>query len=138
MTTTTTTTSTSTTTPGIEHPVAKPFLLADAATTAINGLGYVVAAGWLVDWFGAPVDLQRSLGAFLLVVGVGVAVLAIRRPIPRRGVLALVVLNEAWVVASLAYAALGDLTTLGRSWVVLQAVIVAGFAAGQLWFARRG
>ncbi|WP_208544074.1 hypothetical protein [Nocardioides seonyuensis] len=141
MTTTTTSLSTSSTTTrdaGIRHSLVRPFLLTDAATTAVNGLAYVVGAAWLADWFGAPADLQRGLGAFLLAFGVGVALLAVRRPVPRRGVLALVVLNEAWVVASLAYAAMGDLTALGRGWVVLQAFIVAAFAAGQLWFARRG
>jgi hypothetical protein len=134
-----TTTSFSTTSAprGILHPLARPFLLADAATTALNGLLYLAAAGWLSDWFGAPVGLQRGLGGFLVLVGVGVAVLATRRPIPRRGVVTLVAVNTAWVAASLGYALLGDLTDLGRAWVVLQAAVVAVFAAAQAWFARR-
>ena len=122
----------------ITHPAARPVLLTDAATTAANGLAYVLAATWLTEWFGASVDLQRALGGLLLVVGVGVGILATRRPIPRRGLMTLVVVNEAWVVASLAYAVLGDLTALGRGWVVLQAFVVAAFAAGRLWFVRRG
>lgn len=140
MTTTTTSLATTNTTrdAGIHHRLVRPFLLADAVITGVNGLAYLAGATWLAGWFGAPVLLQRGLGAFLLAVGVAVALLATRRPVPRRGVLGLVLLNEAWVVASLAYAALGDLTTLGTTWVVLQAVVVAIFAAGQLWFARRG
>ena len=139
MTTSTTTSPTTTsTTTGITHPVAGPFLLADAATTAVNGLAYLAAASWLADWFGAPESLLRGVGAFLLAVGVAVAALARRRPIPRPGVLALAVLNVLWVVASLDYAVMGDLTTLGTTWTVLQALVVGVFAAGQAWFVRKG
>jgi hypothetical protein len=123
---------------GITLPVVGPFLLADAVTTGVNGLAYAVAGGWLADWFGAPEELVRSLGAFLLLVAAGVAVLATRRPIPRRGVAALAALNVGWVVASLGYAVLGGLTTLGVAWTVLQAVVVGAFAAGQVWLARKG
>lgn len=124
--------------PGLVHPLAAPFLLVDAGTTGLNGLAYVVAGGWLADWFGAPELLVRGLGAFLLLVGAGVAVLATRRPIPRRGVAVLAGLNAVWVVASLDYAVMGGLTTLGTTWVVLQAVVVGVFASGQVWLARRG
>lgn len=136
--TTTQHTSTSTTRAGITVPIAGTFLLADAAMTGANGLAYVLAGGWLADWFGAPETLVRSLGVFLLVVAAGVALLATRRPIPRRGVAALAALNIAWVLASLDYALLGGLTTIGVAWTVLQAVVVGVFAAGQVWLARRG
>lgn len=134
----TTTTSTLPVTEGITHPAVRPFLLSDAALTAGNGLAYLVAAPWLADLFGAPTALLVGLGVFLVVVGAGVGWLATRRPVPRSLVLELAAFNGVWVVASLAYAALGDLTTIGRAWDVLQAVLVAAFAAGQAWFARRG
>jgi hypothetical protein len=136
--TSTTSTSAATRTAGITVPVAGAFLLVDAAVTGANGLAYVVAGGWLADWFGAPEALVRFLGVFLLVVAAGVALLATRRPIPRRGVAVLAALNIAWVLASLDYALLGGLTTLGVAWTVLQAVVVGVFAAGQVWLARRG
>jgi hypothetical protein len=123
---------------GLVHPLAGPFLLVDAATTGLNGLAYVLAGRWLADWFGAPVTLVRGLGVFLLVVAAGVTLLATRTPIPRRGVWALVVLNTVWVVASVDHAVVADLTRLGTAWVLLQAVVVGVFAAGQAWFARRG
>jgi hypothetical protein len=123
---------------GITVPVAGAFLLVDAAMTGANGLAYVAAGGWLADWFDAPEGLVRSIGVFLLVVAAGVALLATRRPIPRRGVTALAALNIVWVVASLDYALLGGLTTLGVAWTVLQAVVVGVFAAGQVWLARKG
>ena len=122
----------------ITVPVAGAFLLVDAAMTGVNGLSYAVAGGWLADWFGAPEALVRSVGAFLLLVAVGIAVLATRTPVPRRGVGALAALNVVWVVASLDYALLGGLTTLGVVWTVLQAVVVGAFAAGQVWLSRRG
>ena len=134
----TSTQQTSTRAAGITGPVAGAFLLVDAAMTGANGLAYAVAGGWLADWFGAPEALVRSLGVFLLVVAAGVVLLATRRPIPRRGVAALATLNVLWVVASLDYALLGGLTTLGVAWTVLQAVVVGVFAAGQVRLARKG
>jgi hypothetical protein len=134
----TSTQQTSTRAAGITVPVAGAFLLVDAAMTGANGLAYAVAGGWLADWFGAPEALVRSLGVFLLVVAAGVVLLATRRPIPRRGVAALATLNVLWVVASLDYALLGGLTTLGVAWTVLQAVVVGVFAAGQVWLTRKG
>lgn len=123
---------------GITTPVAGPFLLADATMTGVNGLAYAVAGGWLAGWLGAPETLVRSLGGFLLLVAAGVALLATRRPVPRRGVAALAALNIVWVVASLDYALLGGLTTIGVAWTVLQAVVVGVFAAGQVWLVRKG
>jgi hypothetical protein len=137
----TSTTTPTTTAPGrrrITSPVAGPFLLVDAATTGVNGLAYAVAGGWLADWFGAPETLVRSLGGFLLLVAAGVALLATRRPVPRRGVAVLAAVNIVWVVASLDYALVGGLTTLGVAWTVLQAVVVGAFAAGQVWLVRKG
>ena len=136
--TTTTATTPSTAATGIVHPLAGALLLADAATTSVNGLAYLAAGGLLADWFGAPESLVRGVGVFLLVFGAGVVLLAARRPIPRRAVLALAVLNGLWVLASLDYAVMGDLTTRGTVWTVLQALVVGAFAAGQVWFARKG
>ena len=138
MTTTQNTSTVSRTQSGITAPLAGPFLLVDAVMTAANGLAYAVAGGWLAGWLGAPETLVRSLGAFLLLVGAGVALLGTRRPVPRRGVAALATLNIVWVLASLDYALMGGLTTLGVVWTVLQAVIVGVFAAGQVWLARKG
>jgi hypothetical protein len=134
----TTTTSDLPLTDSINHTKVRPFLLCDAVLTAGNGLIYLLAARWLADLFGASSTLLLGVGGFLLAVGAGVAYLATRRPVPRTGVLELAVLNAVWVAASLGYALAGDLTAIGRVWDVLQAALVAAFAAGQLWFARRG
>ncbi|QIK76735.1 hypothetical protein [Nocardioides piscis] len=138
MTTTQTDTPTARRPRGLVHPLAGSFLLLDAVATSVNGVAYVVAGGWLADWFGAPEPLVRGAGVFLLAVGGSVAWLATRRPIPRSWVLALGILNFGWVLASLDYALLGELATPGRAWLVLQAALVAAFAACQVWLARRG
>ncbi|HXH78501.1 hypothetical protein [Nocardioides sp.] len=122
----------------LTHPALRPFLLGDAALTTANGLVYLLTARWLAELFGVGTSVLLGLGAFLVLVGAGVAYLATRRPVPRTGLLELAALNAAWVAASLAYAVAGDLTTVGRVWDVLQAVLVGACAAGQLWFARRG
>lgn len=134
----TTTTSTLPASAGITHPKVRPFLLTDATLTAGNGLAYLVAAPWLADLFGASTTLLVGLGVFLVAVGAGIGWLATRQPVPRGLVLELAAFNGIWVFASLAYAVLGDLTTIGRVWDVLQAVLVAAFAVGQAWLARRG
>ncbi|WP_207769409.1 hypothetical protein [Nocardioides currus] len=136
--TTTTTTTTARAPRAITHAAARPFLLTDAGLTAGNGLAYLVAAPWLSGLLGTDTSLLVGLGAFLLVVGAGVGWLATRRPVPRGPVLELAALNAVWVLASLGYAVLGDLTTVGRVWDVLQAVLVGAFATGQAWLARRG
>ena len=124
---------------GITLPVVGPFLLVDAVTTGVNGLAYALAGGWLADWFGAPEVLVRSLGGFLLLVAVGVAVLATRRPVPRRGVAALAGAQRRLGRSPASdYAVTGSLTTLGVVWTVLQALVVGAFAAGQVWLARKG
>ena len=124
MTTTQRTRTTTTTTRdgrGITVPVVRCFLLLDAGTTGVHGLAYATAGGWLADLFGAAASLVRSLGVFLLVVAAGVAVSRpVGGPPPRRAALA--ALNVVWVVASLVYAVLGGLTTLGLVWTVLQAL----------------
>lgn len=107
------------------------FLLADAALTGVNGLAYVVLPGVLGDAFGMSSGLLVGLGVFLLVIATEIGFLATRGRIPRWGVRLLAEVNVAWVVASLVFAAVADLSTLGVIWVIVQAVAVAGFAARQ-------
>lgn len=116
----------------------RPFLLADAALTGGNGIVYLLAAAPLAAWFGIPPTLLLAAGAFLAAVGVGLLVLATRRPIPRLGVVAIAELNAVWAIASLVYAVFGGLTGIGVAWTLLQAALVAAFAARQWWYTRQG
>lgn len=123
---------------GVTAPSARPFLLVDAVLTGVNGLAYAAGGAWIATWAGAPAALVHGLGAVLLLVGVAVAVLATRRPVPRRWLATLAGFNLVWVLASLDYALVGGLTGLGVAWTVAQAVVVGAFAAEQVRLARRG
>lgn len=114
----------------------RTFLLADAALTGVNGLAYAAVSDPLAKLFGIDRGLLIWLGVFLLIVGLGVAVLATRTPIPRRGVALLAELNLVWVAASIGFAFIADLTTVGVVWTVLQAAIVLAFAVRQLQISR--
>lgn len=112
------------------------FLLADAALTGVNGLAYVVLPGILGEAFGISSGLLVGLGIFLLVVAAEIVFLATRNQIPRFWVTVLAEVNALWVVASLVFAAVAGLTTLGVVWVIAQAVIVGAFAVRQLMIAK--
>lgn len=112
--------------------ILRPALVVDAVVSAANGVVYLVAAGPVGELFGLSPSLLRGIAPFLLVWAAAVALVARR---PRRGaVTAIIVGNVIWVVDSLVVAAAGwgDPTTAGTVWIVLQAAVVAGFAALQL------
>jgi len=104
----------------------------DAVLSGANGVAYLALAGPLGDLFGLPADTLRILGA-LFVVYAGVLALLMRRP-GSIGVAAVIAGNTLWVIASLAAAIAGwqDPTTAGTVWIVLQALLVAGFAELQV------
>ena len=106
----------------------------DAGVTALNGAAYLALAGPLHDLLGLSETLLRGAGAFLLVYALAVGLLAARPRPPRAGVLAVVAANAIWAADSVvaALAGWGDPTAAGTVWMVLQAVVVAGFAALQL------
>ena len=108
-------------------------LAVDAAVTGVNGLAYLALAGPLHDLFGIPAADLRVIGAFLVVFAAGVALVALRPAPAAAAVGAIVAANVVWAVASV-IAAVTDLwspTTVGTAWTVLQAGVVALFAALQ-------
>ena len=109
-------------------------LTLDAGVTALNGAAYLALAGPLHDLLGLSEALLRGAGGFLLVYALAVGLLAARPRPPRAGVLAVVAANAIWAADSVvaALAGWGDPTVAGTVWMVLQAVVVAGFAALQL------
>ncbi|MGY1672066.1 hypothetical protein [Geodermatophilus sp. SYSU D00710] len=111
----------------------------DAVVTGVNGAAYLVAAPLLTGLLGIPSGALRGLGAFLLAFAAGVALVAARRPVPAGAVEAVVGANLLWAAGSVAAAVTGrfDLTAAGTGWVLLQAAVVAGFAALQLTALRR-
>lgn len=111
----------------------------DAAVTGANGLAYVAAAGPLEDLLGLDPALTRAVGAFLIAFALGVWAIAARSAVPLGGVRAVIAANALWVAASLAAAAasLSSPTTVGTSWIILQALVVGGFASLQAYALRR-
>ncbi len=111
-------------------------LRVDAVVTGANGAAYLAAAGPLEDLLGVEAAVLRPIGAFLLLFAAAVWFTSTRPEVPRAAVWAIAVANIAWAVDSLAFAAIGisSPTTVGTVWIVLQALVVAGFAALQLRF----
>jgi hypothetical protein len=103
-------------------------LVLDALVTGANGAAYLVAAGPLEDLLGIPAAWLRGAGAVLLAFA-AVVWLTSRRP-GARAVLAIVAVNALWTLGSVVLAIAGwqDPTTVGTVSIVLQALVVAGFA----------
>ncbi|MGY1770032.1 hypothetical protein [Blastococcus sp. SYSU D00813] len=111
----------------------------DAAVTGANGAAYLLAAPLLADLLGVPAGALRGLGAFLLVYAGAVALVAARPVVPAAATEAVVAANTLWAAGSVAVVVTGrfELTGAGTAWVLLQAAVVAGFAAVQLVALRR-
>jgi hypothetical protein len=108
------------------------FLALDAVVTGGNALAYLAFSGPLGRFLGADATLLLALGAFLALYAAGVGLLAARRQPPALGVRAVVEANLAWAAVSLVALALWlTPSTPGAVWTVLQALVVAGFAALQ-------
>ncbi|MBO1331061.1 hypothetical protein [Streptomyces sp. VRA16 Mangrove soil] len=108
------------------------FLALDALVTGANGLAYAAASGPLGRFLGVDPGLLLELGVLLLAYGVGVAALAARGNPPVLGVRTVIEINLVWTVLSLvALFAWLSPSAAGTVWAVLQAAVVAGFAALQ-------
>lgn len=108
------------------------WLVVDALVTGVNAVGYLALAGWLSDQLGTDTAALRWIGAFLLLF-TALLVAAVTTGSVRIAA-AVVVGNAAWVVTSAVVAGAGllDLTDLGRTWALMQAVVVGALAVLQL------
>jgi hypothetical protein len=109
----------------------------DAVVSGLNGAAYLLLAGPLSDLLGLSAGVLRGVGVFLLVYGAAVWLVGDRPATP--AVRAVITGNLLWTAGSIAVvvADLGTPTTVGAAWLVLQAVVVAGFAALQIAGLRR-
>lgn len=105
----------------------------DAVVTGANGAAYLVAAGPLEDLLGLSPALLRSIGAFLLLFSAAVWAVASRREVSASAALVVIGVNVLWAADSIAFllSGLSDPTTFGGIWIVMQALVVAGFAGLQ-------
>jgi hypothetical protein len=122
----------------IQLPLRRVLLL-DAVVSGACGLLMVLGAGTLGPALELPPGLLRWAGAALLPFAAAVGVLATRPAVAPRSVLALVAVNAAWVVASVAILLAGVVrpNALGVAFVVAQALVVALFAELQYAGLRR-
>lgn len=116
------------------------FLKLDAVVSGANGAAYLVAANPIGDLLGLSPSLLRGIGAFLVVFAAAVWLAGSRRTVDALAVTGVAAANVAWALGSLAaaIAGWGTPTTAGTVWIVLQALVVAGFAELQLTALRRG
>jgi hypothetical protein len=105
----------------------------DAVVTGANGAAYLVAAGPLEDLLGLSPALLRSVGVFLLLFSAAVWTVAARPQVSTSAALAVIAVNVLWAADSIAFLLSGvsDPTTVGAIWIVMQALVVAGFAGLQ-------
>lgn len=124
---------------GDARRVLRLALRLDAAVTGVNGLAYLALAGPIDDLLGLDTGPGRVLGAFLLVYAAAVWAISMPARPRRHAVTAVVEANLLWTVLSVVTVAAGwfSLTTAGGVWAVLQAIVVAGFAALQYTAQRR-
>lgn len=124
----------------LRHPnLLRHVLVADAIATGATALLLIAGAGLLAGMLGLPADLLRYAGFVLVPFVAFVAYAATRAPISRGAVWTIVIVNAAWVVASIVLLVSGYVapTALGYAFVLAQALIVALFAELQALGLRR-
>ena len=118
-----------------EPRLLRRMLQLDAVVSGANGVAYLAAGGLLADALDVSSTLLRVAGAVLVIFAAAVWAVAARPSISDRGVRAVVVVNVLWALESIGALAFGWLSpnAVGATWVVLQAVVVAGFAGLQAY-----
>ncbi len=114
-------------------------LLADALSCAAAAIILLSAGGALSGLFGLPPMLLMGAGAALLAFALGVAWVATRHPIPRKGVWTVIIVNAIWALDSILLLLSGRVepTLLGQGFVLIQALVAAVFAELQYTGLRR-
>ncbi|MEV3984036.1 hypothetical protein [Nonomuraea sp. NPDC049758] len=123
----------STTAAGAEAKLLRFALKQDAVGSGANGLVFLAVAAIFGSMFGLPAALLVPAGVFLVAYAASLLLLAARPVVNRAAVVAVMVVNVAWVIASVETLIAGwfPLTGLGTAYVIVQAVVVAGFTGLQ-------
>ncbi|GGQ05725.1 hypothetical protein [Streptosporangium pseudovulgare] len=105
----------------------------DAVASGAIGLVLLAVAAISGSMFGLPAAFLVPVGAFLAVFAADLLYLATRPALNRTVVIAVMVVNVAWVVASAEMLIAGwfPVSGLGTAFVIFQAVGVAGFTGLQ-------
>jgi hypothetical protein len=121
------------------NPFLRAALGIDAAASGTMGVALSAAPGLLANLFNLPHAMLVHVGAFLIVYGVFVALLAMLQRPPASLVWLIIVGNAGWVIASLVLLASGSVapSLLGYAFVIVQAIAVGVFAELQFIGVRR-
>lgn len=112
-------------------------LLADAVVSGAAGLVMIVAAALLAPLVNLPEGLLQIAGAILVPWFVALMWLARLNTIPRTGVMAVIAVNAAWVLGSVAVLFTFAPSLFGDGFVMAQAVAVGLFAELQIVALKR-
>jgi hypothetical protein len=120
-------------------PFLRNVLLLDAVATGATGLLMTFFAGTLTGLLQIPNTLLFYAGLILLPYAVLVGWLARRETLPRWSVWAVIVTNALWAVDSVLLAMSGwvEPNALGYAFILMQALVVVGFAELQYVGLRR-
>ncbi len=105
-------------------------LRVDAIVSVIAGLVFAAGAGPLAAVTALPEGMLFAAGLVFLAVGVFLALIAAPSRLQRPGVMLVVVVSAAWVIASVGVAFGGFVipNALGLALILLQAAVVGCFA----------
>jgi hypothetical protein len=115
----------------------RTILMADGVMSGVAGLAMALGAQVLGPLTGLPDSLLQVAGAALAPWTAALIWLARRHIVPRAGVIAVIAINIAWVLASVAVLFAFAPTTFGYVFVIAQAVAVGLFAELQILALRR-
>ncbi|MBP7339402.1 hypothetical protein [Niveispirillum sp.] len=116
----------------------RQLLLIDAATCAASGLLFTLGAGLLEPLLGLPGWLLMEAGIVLFPAALLAGFAGRRVGVGTGPARAMVALNLAWAVGSLALLTAGWTTALGTGFVLVQAFAVGGLALAQMLSLRQG
>jgi hypothetical protein len=111
-------------------PLLHLALLIDAVATAACAIGLLLFPAELAALFGLPAMLLTGAGIFMLGYAAVVVWMSRQATLRRWAVWTIIVGNALWALdcAALAFVGVLDPTTLGVSFLLVQAALVIGFA----------
>ena len=123
------------------HPsqLLRRALLADAAFSGASAVLMMLGAGALAPFLNLPEALLRETGLFLIAYTALVGWLATRQSMPKALVIAVIVGNTAWTIASIALLFSSAVTPnlLGEIFIAAQAIVPGALAELQYIGLRR-
>jgi hypothetical protein len=120
-------------------PLLRRALLADTIFSGVGAAGMTLDAGMLAPLLNLPEGLLRETGLILIAYTLLVGWLATRSSLPKGLVMAVIAINAAWTLASIALLLSGAVSPnlLGEIAIVAQAIATGVFAELQYIGVRR-